>query len=371
MRRRWSCSVFGFVVSAMKRHRKNGASPVCVGAGFVALDVIRSEMHARSELRFAGGSCGNVLTILAFLGWKSSPVARIGQDPPGAQLLRDLQRWSVDTRWVMREQTARTPVVFQEIFSDRKGQPQHRFTRNCFLCGEKAVSYRPVRLRDADLLADQWPPPKVFYFDRVAPGNIELARKAKDAGALVVFEPSGTKDPRLFGECLRLAHVFKYSHERFDAYPDPILGAPVPIVVETRGADGLRVTVRRKGKIVLSEELPAVRAPRVRDAAGSGDWCTAGLIHRLIEYAVPGDVPPTNEAHVVESLRYGQALAALNCAFEGARGVMYSMEKKDLLHGASALAEGEHIEIPEETELTLIKTGVEEGSTCVLCARAL
>ena len=354
----------------MKRRKMNGSAPVCVSAGFVALDVIRSETREHSELRFAGGSCGNVLTILAFLGWRSSPVARIGLDRPGAQLLRDLERWSVDTSLLLSEETGRTPVIFQRIFSDRGGQPQHRFTRYCYLCGERAVGYRPVRLRDTATLATQLPASKVFYFDRVAPGNLELARRANEEGALVVFEPSGIKDPRLFNECLRVSHVFKYSHERFDSHAEFVSEALVPVVIDTRGAEGLRVTVRRKGKVVLSEDLPAVRAPRVRDAAGSGDWCTAGLIHSLIQHDVHAAEPDDAE-QVAAALRYGQALAALNCAFEGARGVMYAMAKQDLLDGAAALAEGARVEVPEERGLPSIETGTDDASACVVCARPL
>ena len=37
-----------------------------------------------------------------------------------------------------------------------------------------------------------------------------------------------------------------------------------------------------------------------------------------------------NEKKIVDALRYGQALSALNCAFEGARGSMYGLNKERL-----------------------------------------
>ena len=60
----------------------------------------------------------------------------------------------------------------------------------------------------------------------------------------------------------------------------------------------------------------------MKDTAGAGDWCTAGLILRL------GDEPHRSllamaSDDVSESLRYGQALAAWACRFEGPRAGMY------------------------------------------------
>lgn len=349
--------------------RRNG-KVACVGAGFVALDVVRSEWRDDSELRFAGGSCGNVLTILSFLGWKSSVVARIGQDLAGQELEGDLERWSVDTQMLIREESARTPVMFQRIFNDRDGQRQHSFSRYCSKCGEWAVRYRPVRLRELDAASAEIPSAEVFYFDRVAPGNLELARKAHAAGALVVFEPSGMKDTRLFLECLRLSHIFKYSHTRFDSHNDMLSDAYVPIVIETRGEEGLRVTIHQKGRVELSEDMPALPAPRLTDAAGSGDWCTAGLIHRMVgERITADDLSDASEA-IIRALRFAQALSAMNCAFEGARGVMYQMSRNRLMRGAAALARGGRLRTLNKADDNPI-AGPQEGSTCVVCSRSL
>ena len=60
----------------------------CLGTGFVALDIVRSINGRSTEHHSAGGSCGNVLTILAYFGWKTAPIARIGDDQPGSELVR-------------------------------------------------------------------------------------------------------------------------------------------------------------------------------------------------------------------------------------------------------------------------------------------
>ena len=45
----------------------------------------------------AGGSCGNVLSILGYLGWDSYPVARLANDEAGAGVMHDLKRWHIHT----------------------------------------------------------------------------------------------------------------------------------------------------------------------------------------------------------------------------------------------------------------------------------
>ena len=77
---------------------------------------------------------------------------------------------------------------------------------------------------------------------------LDLAKVSNDLGALIVFEPSGIGDPKLFREAWSLAHVIKYSHERLRDIADLELGQSdhigVLLEIETLGADGLRYRSR-------------------------------------------------------------------------------------------------------------------------------
>ena len=217
----------------------------------------------------------------------------------------------------MREPTGKTPVIFQEITFDRKGSAHHRFSRTCLACGARTAGYRPLLQKSVGTIREVMPPASVFYFDRVARSNLEVAIRVKQAGGLVVFEPSGIKDPKLFEACLRTCHIFKYSNDRLSAVRDASCDAKVPVEIETRGKDGLLVLVRHESTIVHEEELPALPAPMVRDASGSGDWCSAGLIHALLSgrRRFPNFI--RSRRSLVRALRWGQAFAALNCCYEG------------------------------------------------------
>jgi fructokinase len=61
--------------------------------------------------------------------------------------------------------------------------------------------------------------------------------------------------------------------------------------------------------------------------AGSGDWCTAGLLSKVAVNGFDGFTKATDHHHA-DPIRFGQVLAAWNCRFEEARGGMYAVSKK-------------------------------------------
>ena len=159
-----------------------------MGSGFVALDLVYIG-HGRTEpdFTFAGGSCGNVLAILAFLGWDSIPVIRLKDDSEARQLIADLEKWQVNTRFVRQEQTGSTPVVVQRICTSINGDPYHRFEWRSPITGLMLPRYRPLPQRIALEVSSQIPRPNVFYFDRAVPSAIFLASQARELGAVVFF----------------------------------------------------------------------------------------------------------------------------------------------------------------------------------------
>jgi fructokinase len=185
-----------------------------------------------------------------------------------------------------------------------------------------------VLASDARDISAQIKHPQVFFLDRVSRGAIILARASAAKGAIVVFEPSGIGEPRLFREALALAHILKYSHERMGQLDELKLTAGPLLEIETLGEDGLRY----RSKLPLCEsndweQLNAYTVDQVKDTAGAGDWCTAGIIHKLGQKGL-GGIQQATSAQLLDALYFGQALAAWNCGFEGARGGMYSTNKK-------------------------------------------
>jgi fructokinase len=318
---------------------------ICVGTGLVALDVLLTDTPNCPPKLWAGGSCGNVLTILSYFGWKSYPVARLGSDPAATEVLSDLERWGVKTCLISQNETDSTPIVIERLRTNTRGVLQHKFEWVCPTCGSPLPKYRPVLAKVAKQLVDQIPRPAVFYFDRVTPSSVDLGTELKRRGALVVFEPSGVGDESLFAECLGISDVVKYSQERFSKPLEPKPQSGIALEIQTLGAQGLRFRLHKKtarNSNAKWHHMPGYPVENLRDTVGSGDWCTAGLVHYLCSTGRT-NLRDVSLQEFQSALRFGQALAALNCYYEGARGSMYKLSKprflaivKDIMQGVNA-----------------------------------
>jgi fructokinase len=295
--------------------------PAVVGTGLMALDLVVSESTS-DRREWLGGTCGNVLTILAYLGWRALPVARLAPGPAADRIRAEMARWRVSDEFVAVTDDGSTPVIIERITRGTDGKPRHSFSWRCPGCGNPFPSYKPVLVTAADDLAPRIGPTEVFFFDRVSAGAIQLARTCSERGALVVFEPSGVGNPVQFRQAWAAAHVVKYSHERLSDLPAVAVSDGPLLQIETLGEAGLRYRFRpRRGRGSGWVESPPFAVADLRDSAGAGDWCTAGLIHRLSQAGVTGFLR-TGTDDLRDAIRFGQAMAAWNCRFEGARGGM-------------------------------------------------
>jgi sugar/nucleoside kinase (ribokinase family) len=304
------------------------AAPVAAGTGLLALDVVLSETRPEEPRYWAGGTCGNVLVVLRYLGWQSAPIARLREGAAASELLADLQRWGVTTSFVTLSEDGSTPVIVERISRGREGEVFHSFSWRCPNCGARLPGYKPVLATKAEELVERLGYPRVFFFDRLSRGAIILARAAAERGAAIVFEPSSIANPALFREAWELADVVKYSHERLNELPTDLEARKGPKVqIETLGREGLRYRTRLPGcKSRAWHRLKSIPAARLQDTAGAGDWCTAGIVDRLFP-AGASALETATDARVRDAVRYGQALGAWTCGFEGARGGMYEVEK--------------------------------------------
>lgn len=253
--------------------------PLIVTVGLICLDILRHLAGQAAPYLGAGGSAGNVAAIAAALGWHSLPLARLNKEDPAFPLLQgDLQRAGADPSLLQLTPTARrVPLIAQRNGQDKQRQRDHSFSIYCTRCGNHLPRLEPLRKDTMARLLLDLPAPQVLYLDRAAPSAVMLARAARQRGALVVFEPSGVgKQKRaveLFNQVLAQAHIFKYSAHRLGGKVSVTAHPREPLLeIETLGADGLRYRTRNHPAWAT---LPAIKADRVVDSAGSGDWSPA------------------------------------------------------------------------------------------------
>jgi sugar/nucleoside kinase (ribokinase family) len=297
-------------------------APVAVGAGLLALDVVFAEGVMVPLGRWAGGTCGNVLTILAFLGWDAYPVARLKKNDESDQIPNDLGRWKVNTDFIRFEDGGSTPVIIEYLRRNGEGAATHRFSLRCPVCGSRLPSFRPVTLGAVQPVVEKVDSPAVFFFDRVSPSALSLAKRFGECGAVVAFEPTTMGDERQFEKAVRLSHIVKYSHERLSPLSTELQQLPL-LIIETLGQEGLRYRSNLEScKSTKWRSVEPFAVPNLLDSAGAGDWCSAAVISKLAASRLSG-LQRSTASDVESAIMYGQAAAAWSCRFESPRGGMY------------------------------------------------
>jgi fructokinase len=118
----------------------------------------------------------------------------------------------------------------------------------------------------------------------------------------------------------------KFSNDRISDFDSIFPSGQAPLEIQTVGKDGLMF--RRKGCDSWIT-LPSYSIEGVVDSAGAGDWCTAGLVFNLFRNTT--SINAISDTDIKDALRFGQVLSALNCTFEGARGLMYNYNRVELV----------------------------------------
>jgi fructokinase len=323
-----------------------------LSTGLAALDII---VESGRVWHRTGGTAANVAANLAFLGWRSIFAGVVGSDGPGRRVKRDLRLSGVQTRHLMLSPEANTPIVVQEILPSG-----HRFRFECPECGRRFPRYQPLAEEDAVEVFAAEQQISVFFFDRCNPGSLALADAYKQAGGLIVFEPSVAGRPRDFARALETAHVLKYGRSREPAFAGSLAQShPSQLRIVTEGKHGVRFRIGRGGWRRL-RAFPV----EVVDTAGAGDWTTSGFLSRLAAAETQALCDRVEDVELVaDALLFGQALGATSCAFKGARGLA-SLGRRAVLARVSRLLNSKDI---VNTRLPVTRQSKWRGSGCRAC----
>lgn len=349
-----------------------GTPTTIVGAGLVTLDLLVSNLIESAFWRRAGGTCANVLAILSFLGFRSVPIARLGTEEASDLLISDLESVGVDCHYIDRDFGAATPRIVEFIPSHPRRR--HRFGFKCPLCNRRLPKRSEPILDIAVKAIEAIGHVELFFFDRPGTTILSLARKARERGAVIMFEPDTFKSNDHFTAALEVSDIVKYSRRRTRQSIDTWLinkaNISPKLVIETADGVGLRFMLS-SGE---SHSQPWVQQEayvidNIIDQAGAGDWCSAGFIAKLVSKE-----PNTRwcEEAVVQALAFGQALAAASIGFEGPKGYLETFSLISIHEAAhTTLRTGRVPEWVHKDCKRQHKSGnyYKNNATCALCLR--
>ena len=294
--------------------------PRVLSAGYVTLDLVARDIGSGDLWQSIGGTCGNVSAFASALGARVTILTRVGHDRRGRYLLASLRAADVDVSDVECISDLRTPGVVEFLRTDELGG--HRFAFLCPVCGTKLPKATVVSTRQARAMSERVEEFDAFFFDRASSATIRLAEAARDAGLLVVFEPTTVPRTDAAERAAAISDIVKVSKQpsnRMGAWrPRP--GASTRFIIETLGSLGTRLRSRKKDRWGDWRLVPCTPQTRVYDAAGAGDWLTAGLLASLLSQPCT----PTEYA-VHAAIEYGQRLSGLSLWFDGAQGALTAL----------------------------------------------
>lgn len=294
--------------------QERNMSRYVAGTGFATLDRIYAPPLIR-PVEALGGSCANVLVSLAMLGHRATPILRLGADANGTFLVDEMRRAGCVTSFVFQAVGEESPVTIEYV--DVR-HAQHSFSSTCPETFRHLPTYTPLAESNADHALGVIKSAAIFYVDRLSAITLHAMEVASEAGALVVFEPNSVKDVSLFQRAMPLVNILKVSEEKRSQIDSCLFQAP-PWLVTTQGSRGLTLETSTGTTI-----MPAVEAPRVVDTCGAGDMVTTGLIDALMTARSSRYTLQIQD--ICSGLLAGQWLAALNCAFVGARGLFHAFD---------------------------------------------
>ena len=288
------------------------------GSGLLAVDIVLCKEDQEAFEITAGGTCANVLSNLAHLGWNAKAKGRIGSDAAGRVLFTHLQEAGVDATEIVFDDRVATPLVIERFGLGSEEEPFHKFEWKCPRCGSAVPKFRPTPICMLNTNYKESDVPDVFFFDRPTPSNLRFAQVLKTSGAIIVFEPPRLKIEKAFQLAVGIADIVKVAAESASIYLDRWMSEG-SLAIVTNGASGLSYRANKFNGIITDWLwMPSIQLTRILDACGSGDWLTAGFLHAFLAV---NDLSEEVEGKLAAALKYGQALASLNCLLPGARGL--------------------------------------------------
>ena len=297
---------------------KQGKKLTCLGVGTFPLDNLQEKngKDVKTIYQHVGGTCGNVMSILAWMGWHTLPAARIDDSETGLLIKADLESYGCDTRFVSNTPDGGTTILDIIHKIGRDGKPKTAYMPHSPR-GGRFVNHRFWTLKQAQALFDSLEEmPDVFFFDRCAPGNILLAQLFHERGVLVYYEPNEPVD-RNFLRAVAASDIVKFSDEK---HPDVSFteGFTDKLFIQTLNEKGLRFKLRAEGWITI----PPEHNPHAVDGEGAGDWTTSTFINELGHHHML-TFDRIHQPNVTHCLEEAQRVASMSVSYLGAKGLIH------------------------------------------------
>lgn len=320
-----------------KKDRTSGFS--CIGAGNLCIDAVfrrdfpngfadKSSAVDTPVSQEVGGSMGNIMCNLAYLGWNTYPIAKLGTSRVALQILDDFHRYGVDTRLCTTDETGETYIYKAHHYFDADGNPEMKNGRIKIHPGRYSTEgtysrfsgYKPIGVRSGDVervMEHIDFTPTVYFFDSPHAGHREVAMRLKERGTLLYFEPTNPNAPMLT-KCMEMSDIIKVSRDNFPNLEQMVPDLSRKLVVQTLDAEGARFNLCGKGWV----NVPPAKNDHVIDYEGAGDMTTSAFLNTLgmLDALAIDKMTPEK---VWQALSHAMEYGSCCCSYLGAHSMWY------------------------------------------------
>lgn len=265
--------------------------------GELLIDFTESGVSADGRKLFEqnpGGAPANLLTVASHMGYRTAFIGKVGKDMHGEFLKRTLQEEGIDTSGLIEDPDCFTTLAFVEI--DEKGERRFSFARK---------PGADTQLRKEELNRELLINCKIFHFGSLSltqePSKstvLEAIRIAKEAGALISFDPNYRaplwKKPNeavnAIKEVLPLVDILKVSDEEsilltkeedYGQAAQRLLSMGLKFVAITLGSRGALASTAQRKEVIRACAVKAV------DTTGAGDSFWGGFLSCFLSLGLP------------------------------------------------------------------------------------
>jgi fructokinase len=300
---------------------------LCIGEALI--DMICTDRGSRladgqNFLKKAGGAPANVAAAIAALGGRVDMAAKVGKDPFGQHLIDLMSEMGVNTKWVIQDPNAFTTFAFVSLMED--GERDFYFNRGAD--GQLSMTdLAGLNLKEYDIV--HFGSATGFLPGPLQSTYIDLLNKAKEAGALISFDPNYRhllfpNNTESFitqsWHYIQACDFFKLSDEEallitgfdtVDAAAGALRAKTSAVFAITLGKEGTLLSTSNGSEIISSIPITAI------DATGAGDAFVGAVLYQLL-----GTTPNALPTLPIESwrtmIRNANKAGARTCEYLGA-----------------------------------------------------
>lgn len=305
-----------------------------LGTGNIGLDIIyqreytegfdpsrnRNPFIDRLIAEEVGNTCGNVMTMLPYLGVDTYPIGHFDESEQGLKITADLHFYGADTRFVQNSPQGGTTLMTcihkldkdgQHTMSHRATAPDSRFPKRKHLRRDEVQTF----LAQLDFTPD------AYFFDVAEAGPRELAAALKKQGVLVYFEPENDKEQAKFLRGVEASDIVKFSGSNITdlafvkRYPDKLF-------IRTLGSRGMEFNLRGMGW----KHIAPVPNPHEVDWEGAGDWTTSVILAELCKRNITS-IAQLTEEEVTDILQKAATIASRSVSYMTSKGLIHNEQK--------------------------------------------